>query len=116
MLAVNPRNSVGVNVNPKDQVLATSGTSWLFPSITWPHWPETHCGMKPYCPGFTPVCAQSAGDAEGVAPAQGSAPTTFSCPYEGATNNSIRFGARTARSNEKRKRASWIGAYCTSNL
>ena len=55
MLAVNPRKALGVKVNPKDQVLATSGTSWLFPSITSPHWPETHWGIKPYCPGLTPV-------------------------------------------------------------
>src|ERR1700674_2593663 len=116
MLAVSPRNSDGVNVNPKDHGLATSGLSWLFPSITWPHWPETHWGIKPYCALVTPVCAHAICDAVGVAPAQGSAPTTFSCPYEGATNNSIRLGARTARSKEKRKRASWIGAYCTSNL
>src|SRR5271170_774913 len=113
MLALNAGNAVGVKVNPNDQVLATSGLNWVFPSITSPHWPDTHwvmlltpvAGLTAYCAGVTPVCAHCASVADGM-PAHGSAPTTVSCPYEGATNSSIKLGARTARSKEKRIRAS----------
>src|ERR1700688_661343 len=121
MLALNPGHSTGVTVNPNDQVLATSGVSFEFPSITWPHWPDTHCVMllactpSPYSAAVTPVRSHWVSDNVGI-PAHGSLPNTFSCPNEGARNSSIKFGARTARSKENRRRASWIGAYCTSNL
>src|SRR5271166_3182169 len=118
MLELKPGRSTGVKVRPNDHVLATSGTNWLFPEITWPHCPDTHCvmlftpvlGFTAYSAGVTPVCSQAVSDAVGT-PAHGSAPTTASWPYEGAANSSIRLGARTARSNEIRKRASWMGAY-----
>src|ERR1700683_3695988 len=109
MLALNPGKATGVKVTPKDQVTAVSGFKSGLPSITSPHWPETHCGMAlgvfpvPYCAAVTPVFAHSFCDAVGK-PAHGSVVKTSSCPYDPCKYSSIRFGARTARSKEKRSR------------
>src|ERR1700677_4477848 len=136
MLALKFGKSVGAIVSPMDHVVATSGLSADLPSISSLHSPDTHCPMvpvyfvpplvmAPYCAAVTPECAHCASEALGAVyvpvealniGAHGSVATETSPPTEGALYSSTRFGARTARSKEKRMRASLMGAYCTSNL
>src|SRR6185312_13755793 len=104
MVAVKFFKNVGVKVKPNDSVSALSGASFELPPTSVAHWPDGHCGMLPlpYSAAVTPVRAHCASVAVGLVPAHGSLPTTVVLVTDCGVNNSMRFGARIARSKEKR--------------
>src|SRR5579859_2725996 len=116
MVAVKSCRNVGVKVKPNDSVSALSGARFGLPPASVAHWPAGHWWMFPYSVAVTPVWEQSASEREGFAPAQGSVLTRLVLVTDCGVNSSMRFGARIARSKEKRAITSFTGAYSTSNL
>src|SRR3954468_20965144 len=85
---------VGWNTPPTVQVLAFSTSRLGLPEVVTLIWPDDGVGIEPELPPGAPGAAQSARDAGGAAPWQGST-VRFESPWTGDWNSSWMLGERT---------------------